>query len=104
MSQTLVVVVSFVVLLAMVPACIKWIQTRSGGEMAASGTGARVISALAVGPQQRVVTVEVGPQDARTWLVLGVTAQSISCLHATAVRACTERLGSDAASVMAPRA
>ncbi|MBY0410619.1 MAG: flagellar biosynthetic protein FliO, partial [Burkholderiaceae bacterium] len=29
----------------------------------------------------RVVTVEVGPENARTCLVLGVTAQHISCLH-----------------------
>jgi len=36
---------------------------------------------VAVGPQQRVVTVEVGPEGARTWLVLGVTAQQVSCLH-----------------------
>ena len=36
---------------------------------------------VAVGPQQRVVTVEVGPPDARIWLVLGVTAQSICTLH-----------------------
>jgi len=28
-----------------------------------------------------VVTVEVGPQDARVRLTLGVTAQSITCLH-----------------------
>jgi flagellar protein FliO/FliZ len=28
-----------------------------------------------------VVTVEVGPQNARVWLVLGVTQQSIQCLH-----------------------
>jgi flagellar protein FliO/FliZ len=28
-----------------------------------------------------VVTVEVGPEGARTWLVLGVTGQSITCLH-----------------------
>jgi flagellar protein FliO/FliZ len=34
-----------------------------------------------VGPHQRVVTVEVGPEGARTWLVLGVTGQTISCLH-----------------------
>jgi flagellar protein FliO/FliZ len=40
-----------------------------------------VLSAVAVGPQQRVVTVEVGPEHARTWLVLGVTAQQVSCLH-----------------------
>jgi flagellar protein FliO/FliZ len=36
---------------------------------------------MAVGPQQRVLTVEVGPENARTWLVLGVTGQTITCLH-----------------------
>ena len=43
-----------------------------------------LVSALALGPQQRVVTVEVGPQNARVWLVLGVTQQSIQCLHTMA--------------------
>ncbi|NCS62431.1 MAG: flagellar biosynthetic protein FliO, partial [Rhodoferax sp.] len=33
----------------------------------------------------RVVTVEVGPDDARVWLTLGVTAQNITCLHTVAV-------------------
>ena len=47
----------------------------------AAGAASRVVSAVAVGPQQRVVTVEVGPEHARTWLVLGVTAQQVSCLH-----------------------
>jgi len=28
-----------------------------------------------------VVTVEIGPEGSRTWLVLGVTSQSITCLH-----------------------
>ena len=41
----------------------------------------RVLSQVAVGPQQRVVTVEVGPPQQRTVLVLGVTAQNINCLH-----------------------
>src|SRR6218665_2376649 len=52
-----------------------------GGGGPASGAAARVLSAVAVGPQQRVVTVEVGPEHARTWLVLGVTARQVSCLH-----------------------
>ncbi|WP_208507883.1 flagellar biosynthetic protein FliO, partial [Variovorax paradoxus] len=47
----------------------------------AGGSASRLLSAVAVGPQQRVVTVEVGPEGARTWLVLGVTGQSITCLH-----------------------
>lgn len=86
MTQTVVTVVAFVLLLAMVPAAIKWLQARSASGLAASGSGTRLVSAVAVGPHQRVVTVEVGPSDARTWLVLGVTAQSISCLHQIAAQ------------------
>jgi len=81
MTQTYVTVLLFVLLLAMVPMGIKWLQMRSPGIGAAAGAGSKVISAIAVGPQQRVVTVEVGPPEARVWLVLGVTAQNISCLH-----------------------
>nr|WP_315247458.1 flagellar biosynthetic protein FliO [uncultured Albidiferax sp.] len=81
MGQTLLLVVLFVVAMAMLPLAIKWIQRRAqGGGVAASGN-ARVVSAVGVGPHQRVVTVEVGPEGARTWLVLGVTAQAITCLH-----------------------
>ena len=95
MNQTLVTVVVFVLLLAMVPFGIKWIQSRSGAAMPTLGAGTKVISAVAVGPHQRVVTVEVGPQDARTWLVLGVTAQSICCLHNIATSPASERTGID---------
>jgi flagellar biogenesis protein FliO len=42
---------------------------------------------LAVGPHQRVVTVEVGPVGQRVWLTLGVTAQGISSLHCATVAA-----------------
>ena len=102
MSQTLVTVAVFVLLLAMVPFGIKWMQARSGSAMGALGAGSRVVSAVAVGPNQRVVTVEVGPLDARTWLVLGVTPQSISCLHNIGARPAPERFGADAAGLPAP--
>lgn len=46
----------------------------------------RLISQLAIGPQQRVVVIETGPTHQRTHLVLGVTAQSIQCLHSTPMR------------------
>ena len=81
MTQTLLTVALFVVLLALVPVALKWVQRRSVGGVSGMASAPRVISALAVGPHQRVVTVEVGPEGARTWLVLGVTAQSITCLH-----------------------
>ncbi|RIX70703.1 flagellar biosynthesis protein FliO, partial [Acidovorax cavernicola] len=38
----------------------------------------RVLSAVAVGAHQRVVTVEVGEGAQKTRLVLGVTAQQIN--------------------------
>lgn len=84
MTQTIISVVVFLVLLALLPLAIRWVQRRSPAGPAALGAS-RVVSAVAVGPHQRVVTVEVGPEEARTWLVLGVTAQNITCLHAAAV-------------------
>ncbi len=84
MTQTILTVAIFLLLLALVPAGIKWLQARAAGGSPGVGVGVKVISAVAVGPHQRVVTVEVGPDDARTWLVLGVTSQSISCLYDTA--------------------
>lgn len=82
MTQTLITVALFVLALAMVPMGIKWLQSRAMmGQGPAAGAASRVLSAVAVGPQQRVVTVEIGPADARICLVLGVTAQSITCLH-----------------------
>ena len=83
MTQTPITVGLFVVLLALVPAAVKWAQRRSVGGVSAMASAPRVLSAVAVGPHQRVVTVEVGPESARTWLILGVTAQSITCLHST---------------------
>jgi len=71
--------------LAAIPFGLKWLQRRMGAGVTGTGAASKVISAVAVGPHQRVVTVEVGPQDARVWLTLGVTAQNITCLHTMAV-------------------
>jgi flagellar protein FliO/FliZ len=86
LTSTLAIVAIMVVLLAMVPAAVKWIQARAGSGQAGAQMATRLVSAVAVGPHQRVVTVEVGPPDARTMLVLGVTAQAVSCLHSIALR------------------
>jgi len=85
MGQTLLVVVLFVAVIAMLPLAIKWIQRRAQSGGAVASGNARVVSAVGVGPHQRVVTVEVGPEGARTWLVLGVTGQSITCLHTASI-------------------
>lgn len=81
MTQTLVVVVLFVGAMAMLPWLVRRLQQRRAASGVTGSSASRVLSAVAVGPQQRVVTVEVGPDHARTFLVLGVTAQQINCLH-----------------------
>ncbi|MHB8948839.1 MAG: FliO/MopB family protein [Rhodoferax sp.] len=85
MTQALVSVGLFVLLLALVPFGLKWLQARTAAGGVGAGAASRVISAVAVGPHQRVVTVEVGPEGARVWLTLGVTAQAITCLHSAAL-------------------
>lgn len=84
MNQSLFPVLLFVVLLAMVPLGLKWVRRHKLGG-SGSTHEAKVLSAVAVGPQQRVVSVEVGPADARVLLTLGVTSQSIHVLHSTPV-------------------
>lgn len=86
MAQTLSVVVLFIVGIACLPWLVRWVQQRNGAAGVSGAVAAsKVLSAVAIGPQQRVVTVEVGPEHARTLLVLGVTAQHVSCLHAIPV-------------------
>lgn len=84
MTQTIISVAVFLALLALLPVGIRWMQRRIPGGSSAA-TASKIVSAIAVGPHQRVVTVEIGPDGARTWLVLGVTAQTITCLHSVAV-------------------
>ncbi|MBP6007812.1 MAG: flagellar biosynthetic protein FliO [Rhodoferax sp.] len=81
MTQGWLSIALLVVLLAMLPMGLKWLQRRMGGASLTSTATTKIVSAIAVGPHQRVVTVETGPQEARVWLTLGVTAQQISCLH-----------------------
>ena len=84
LSQGWLWVVVFVVVLALVPVSLKWLQKRMGVSGSGAAAAIRIVSAVGVGPHQRVVTVEVGPEGARTWLTLGVTGQSITCLHTAA--------------------
>jgi flagellar protein FliO/FliZ len=94
MSQAWLPIVFFVLILALIPVGLKWVQRRAGVAAGHAGTSIRIVSAVGVGPHQRVVTVEVGPEGARTWLTLGVTGQSITCLHSapatSVIRVATE--------------
>ncbi len=81
MSQSLLSVGIFLAVIVCLPFAVKWFKERTTADVRQIGGQSKVISAVAVGPHQRVVTVEVGPPGARVWLTLGVTAQSINCLH-----------------------
>ena len=75
----------FVVVVAAIPFAL-WLFKRSGlgggaGAVAARQGMPRTLSVMPLSAQQRVVTVEVGQGDARTWLVLGVSPQGIRTLH-----------------------
>jgi flagellar protein FliO/FliZ len=73
-----------------------WVLKRSGyaGGLARPAMGGmRLVGSLPIGPQQRIVTVEVGEGAARRWLMLGVTAQQIQLLHQMAPGAAVEAPG-----------
>lgn len=80
MSQTFALVAVFVLGIACLPWGVRWMQRRSGALGPDAGR-AKVLSVLAVGPQQRVVTIQVASGVNDAVLVLGVTASSVSCLH-----------------------
>lgn len=86
MTQSWILVGAFLGVLVCLPLLLKWVKQRVPGRFADASGQSRFVSALAVGPHQRVVTVEVGPEGKRVWLTLGVTGQSISCLHCVDVQ------------------
>ena len=59
----------------------RWQQRQQAVRSAAGGVVTQVLSSVVVGPNQRVVTVEVGQGSQATRLVLGITPQAITCLH-----------------------
>ncbi len=81
MTQSLILIGLFLGLLVSLPFLIEHLKKRYGLKIPGSSGPTRLVSTLSLGPQQKVVTVEVGPANARVWLVLGVTQQSIQCLH-----------------------
>ena len=81
MTQSLVLIGLFLALLACVPLIIQRLKKVYGITATGPLANTRVVSSVALGPHQRVVTVEVGPESERVWLVLGVSPQNIQCLH-----------------------
>jgi|SRR4051812_5056524 flagellar protein FliO/FliZ len=76
----------FLAIIAMIP-CALWLLRRTPMGGGAGNGVMRSVAALPLSANQRIVTVEVGQGDERRWLVLGVTAQSITTLHTMAPQA-----------------
>ena len=74
-------VLGLLVLLVLLAWGVQWIKRRV--TPAGSGIGAelRVVSQVMLGPQQRVVVVEVSGAQGPVHLTLGVTPQHIRTLH-----------------------
>ena len=87
MTQSLLLVAAFLLVLVCLPSLARWARLRFASHNGSAEGQCKFVSALAVGPHQRVVTVEVGPESARVWLTLGVTAQNIQCLHSAPLSA-----------------
>ena len=81
MSLQMFYVALFLIAIACLPFLTKWLVGRKVLGRGAVGVDAKILSVVAVGPSQRVVTLEAGPEHDRLCLVLGVTAQHITCLH-----------------------
>ena len=87
MWPTLILVALFVAAMACLPWLVRRLQQKNllprgmGMARGATPVPAQVLGSLAIGPQQRVVTVQVGEGDEAVRLVLGVSAQQIQCLH-----------------------
>lgn len=87
MWPTLILVALFVAAMLALPWLVRRLQHKNllprgmGMARGAAPLQQQVLGTLSIGPQQRVVTVQVGEGDEAVRLVLGVTAQQIQCLH-----------------------
>jgi flagellar protein FliO/FliZ len=70
----------FAAVVALIPLAL-WLLRRSPVGAAMASAGMRTVGQLPLSASQRVVTIEVGSGEDRTWLVLGVTPQQIRTLH-----------------------
>lgn len=81
MDSWLLIVGLLIMVLAFLPWIIPWLKRRALGSGTGLGSAAKIVSVLALGPQQRMVLVEVGLAGQRRCLVLGVTPQAVTCLE-----------------------
>jgi len=68
-------------LMALLAWGVHWIKKRTAPLGTGQGASLRLVSQLALGPQQRVVVVELEGPEGPVQLTLGVTPQQINSLH-----------------------
>jgi flagellar protein FliO/FliZ len=73
----------FAAIIVLIPVSL-WLLKRTPMGNGTAHALMRSVAVLPLSANQRIVTVEVGHGEARQWLVLGVTAQSITTLHTMA--------------------
>ncbi len=66
---------------------LHWLKKRQAPAGSGQGAELRLVSQLMLGPQQRVVVVEVNGPNGPVQLTLGVTPQHVRTLHTQAVPA-----------------
>ena len=79
-SYSLLPLLWFIAIIVMIPLALWLLKRTPLGATTAQGV-MRSIASLPISQNQRLVTVEVGQGDDRRWLVLGVSAGSITTLH-----------------------
>ncbi|MGQ9725378.1 MAG: FliO/MopB family protein [Tepidimonas sp.] len=94
--------IALLALLGLLAWGVQWLRRRmqaTGGDTAAL----RVVSQLMVGPQQRVVVVELDGPAGVVQLTLGVTPQHVRTLHVQPLGAASRRTTTATAAPVAPR-
>jgi flagellar protein FliO/FliZ len=76
-ASLLQAIVGLALVLALIGAAA-WVMRRIGTPLSGSAGLLRTVASAALGPRERVVVIEIGDQ----WLVLGVTQQNVTPLHA----------------------
>jgi flagellar protein FliO/FliZ len=100
MTSSLAPLLWFAAIIALIPVALWLLKRTPVGAMAAQG-GLRSVATLALSPNQRVVTVEVGSGDDRRWLVLGVSPQSVTLLRDMAAQGDAPTLAAASGSTFA---
>ena len=80
MTTSLMPLLAFVLVIAMIPVAL-WMMKRAGiGGAAPAGSVLRPVAQLGLGASQRISVVEIVVGTERHWLVLGVTGERVTQL------------------------